>query len=883
MKMKKLLSVLLAVIMVFGMVPSTLAVENDTATLADSETLYYLWVTGGVAIVDGQEVYKAAAGDKVYLSVAEGLDGTVFSHWVVDFGAVELQMDASGIYYFIMPGEMVSISAAYTGALHSVEVFDIEIPTAGACPDYTATVSADGYELYHKDGVGINGIVWCEVFDEYSQRMQPEDVFEEGHTYCVSVMLRAKDGYFFYKNEYGSVDILSYINTDYAEVSGIDEDTDHYISLSVYYTVPKSRMILVEGGKAYKSRSEEIPENEITSINPYDFVKIIADDKENFSHWEVVNGSVKLDDMDLHSPMALFSMPDENVHIRAVYYQTVSAVELTVIAPIGNRPAQCADTVYSAQSEYYMADMVYWMDLYSDDGRIMDETELFQCGQSYLGHIVIRPIEGFRFNTDFLYVNVDFAPVECTLHEDGTITVDLIFIAKHSTYIVPGVPPTCTESGVKDHWVCELCGSMFADQQGTNQIWETEIAEPCHDWQHGECGTPLVCARCGEDSGELNGHIPGQLGYDEDCHWHICEYCSAVIEDTVNNHVWGDNSTCFYCGFVASREPVIPILTGKSFSLSFEDEILVNYYFTAENTEDVLEMGMLVFYEDPGVNPDFTDADGVYWNYQYNETTGIYSATTVGISAKEMGDTRYYCAYAILYGGKCVFSKVYDYSPRKYAMNMLGRASTSDKQKALCVAMLNYGAAAQNFFDYRTDDLMNAGLTAEQKAMVITYDETYFTGAVAADPGKVGVFASSGTGFSGKSASVSFEGAFSINYYFIPSNEVSGDLLLYIWTPDAYAQASTLSVENASEILTMDCFDGIYWGQISGIAAKSLDETYYVAGVYTDELGNTHYTGIIPYSLSKYCMNNAKPGKDMQELAAATAMYGYYAKEFFTK
>jgi hypothetical protein len=28
-------------------------------------------------------------------------------------------------------------------------------------------------------------------------------------------------------------------------------------------------------------------------------------------------------------------------------------------------------------------------------------------------------------------------------------------------------------------------------------------------------------------------------------------------------------------------------------------------------------------------------------------------------------------------------------------------------------------------------------------------------------------------------------------------------------------------------------------------------------------------------------MNNAKPGKDMQALAAATAMYGYYAGEYF--
>jgi hypothetical protein len=88
-----------------------------------------------------------------------------------------------------------------------------------------------------------------------------------------------------------------------------------------------------------------------------------------------------------------------------------------------------------------------------------------------------------------------------------------------------------------------------------------------------------------------------------------------------------------------------------------------------------------------------------------------------GIAAKEMGDTRYYAAYAKLADGTFVYSDAYAYSLKQYAMNMLGKDSTSVKQKALCVAMLNYGAAAQNYFGYRTDDLMNADLTQAQKAL----------------------------------------------------------------------------------------------------------------------------------------------------------------------
>jgi hypothetical protein len=80
-------------------------------------------------------------------------------------------------------------------------------------------------------------------------------------------------------------------------------------------------------------------------------------------------------------------------------------------------------------------------------------------------------------------------------------------------------------------------------------------------------------------------------------------------------------------------------------------------------------------------------------------------------------------------------------------------------------------------------------------------------------------------------------------------------------------------------IVTEKQSNGFYWQQVAGIAAKNLDKTYYVAAVYTDANGATHCTGVIPYSLSLYCMNSAN-GK-MGELAQATAMYGYYADQYF--
>jgi hypothetical protein len=72
-----------------------------------------------------------------------------------------------------------------------------------------------------------------------------------------------------------------------------------------------------------------------------------------------------------------------------------------------------------------------------------------------------------------------------------------------------------------------------------------------------------------------------------------------------------------------------------------------------------------------------------------------------------------------------------------------------------------------------------------------------------------------------------------------------------------------------------------YWAQVRGIAAKAIDDTYYVAAVYNSD-GEVLCSGVISYSLSQYCIAHAKDGDSMQELAAATAMYGYYAKAYFS-
>ena len=407
-----------------------------------------------------------------------------------------------------------------------------------------------------------------------------------------------------------------------------------------------------------------------------------------------------------------------------------------------------------------------------------------------------------------------------------------------------------------------------------NGKYVNKLTACTHAWVDATCVTPKTCSKCGETEGTALGHSWNAATCTAP---QTCSKCGAMTGSALDhNYVNG------YCSDCGTKDPnyvapiTAPTLTPTGFTLSFEDEILVNFYYTISDTTNVAEQGMLVFYQNPG-QADVAKANAVYTG---SEANGSFISTTDGIAAKEMGDDRYYCAYAKLSNGEYVYSALHQYSPKKYATNMLGRDSTSLKQKALCVAMLNYGAAAQEFFGYRTDSLMNAGLTAEQKALIAAYDASLFTGAVAADASKVGGFAATATGFSSKSASVSFEGAFAINYYFAPSAAINGDMKLYIWSPADFAAVNRLTTKNATAVVVMQQqANGTYWGQVEGIAAKMLDQTYYVAGVYTDANGNTYSTGVVAYSLSKYCMNNAYG--NMGALAQATAMYGYYADQYF--
>jgi hypothetical protein len=323
---------------------------------------------------------------------------------------------------------------------------------------------------------------------------------------------------------------------------------------------------------------------------------------------------------------------------------------------------------------------------------------------------------------------------------------------------------------------------------------------------------------------------------------------------------------------------VYPTLTLSAPTLEFKDMIKIIAFFTAENTQDVVEMGMLT-YTGKVDAVDISTAAYVIRGADYDESGDRYFASSQGIHAKYLGDTVYLACYAKLTNGSYVYTKLDPYSPITYATNQL-KNSSDMKLKQLVAAMLNYSAAAQVYFNYNADMLSNATLTEEQKALPDAFRQDMLTNVPAATTQKQGVFANN-DGFIKRYPAISFEGAFCINYFFTPAYMPADGITLYYWTGEVFDKVDELTVENASGTIAMDG-NGVeeYRGDIEGIAAKNLDQAVYVAAVYSDGT-NTWTSGVLGYSIGTYCGSLATKGGDIAGLAMATAVYGYHAKLYF--
>lgn len=100
---------------------------------------------------------------------------------------------------------------------------------------------------------------------------------------------------------------------------------------------------------------------------------------------------------------------------------------------------------------------------------------------------------------------------------------------------------------------------------------------------------------------------------------------------------------------------------------------------------------------------------------EYAVEDGYVVFAFADILPNQMNDEITATMYATL-DGTVYMSEAKAYSVATYCYNMLDKYSDDEKLRTLLVDILNYGAATQEYTDYNTANLANAGLTDAQKA-----------------------------------------------------------------------------------------------------------------------------------------------------------------------
>ena len=436
--------------------------------------------------------------------------------------------------------------------------------------------------------------------------------------------------------------------------------------------------------------------------------------------------------------------------------------------------------------------------------------------------------------------------------DTGYLLTDVYEFTTGHNYVPVVTPPGCGVGGYTTY-TCTGCGDTYQGDYtaALRHDYHSVLTKPtCTEGGY----MTYTCSLCGNS------------------------YVGTYMSPTGHSFVDG---TCTECGeadpdYIPGSK--VPTLTLKAPTLEFRDMIKVVAFYTAENTEDVVEMGMITYSSNVST-VDIATADYVIPGAEYEASSGRYFSGSQGIHAKYLGDTVYLAIYAKLADGTYAYSKLASYSAVTYATNQL-KNSTDTQLKQLVATMLNYGAEAQLYFGHNTGSLANASLTAEQKALPESYRADMGSAVPTVSAAKQGAFANN-QGFSSRRPAISFEGAFCINYFFAPKYAPDNGITLYYWNAEDFDAVSVLTAANATGSMKLEgSGTSDYRGDITGISAKALSEAVYVAAVYENG-GTTWTSGVLGYSIGAYCSSHASKGGDVAALAMATAVYGYHAKQYF--
>ena len=262
--------------------------------------------------------------------------------------------------------------------------------------------------------------------------------------------------------------------------------------------------------------------------------------------------------------------------------------------------------------------------------------------------------------------------------------------ANHTPVYVPDTKPTCTEEGYYEHYKCTQCALMFTAEDCMYQLPPFYVVLPAsgHSYEYINIGKnhSHTCSKCGESTEEDHSFTDG-----------VC-LCGAIesSEPTVE--------------FVETLKPSMSIVVGAEMSVAFTvPNALVGKY---ESFYLVVEKDM-VGAEPKTVTFGYGEGQTALTPMPNATNPFLHNASFTGLTAKEMGDQIRATLYCVDADGTLYYGPTQTDSIKSYLMRGLDLATSTPEKKTMYVDMLRYGAVAQIYFGYDTDNLVTDDLTEE--------------------------------------------------------------------------------------------------------------------------------------------------------------------------
>ena len=237
-----------------------------------------------------------------------------------------------------------------------------------------------------------------------------------------------------------------------------------------------------------------------------------------------------------------------------------------------------------------------------------------------------------------------------------------------------------------------------------------------------------------------------------------------------------------------------------------------------------------------------------------------------GIFAKELSvDVK----VTIFADGEVIKTEIY--SVKEYAMKQLAKNNIPANLKTLLVDMLNYGAAAQIYFNYNTDNLANADLTEDQQALA-SQELAEMTSHKNTVGGEDATVVLAGT-------ALVLENAIETNYYLNLNGYKAEDLVAKITYVDCLGKEVEVVVEG-KDFAVKDQYHVV---RFSGLSSREM-RTVYSMTVF-DKEGNV-VSATYEYSIESYAvsqLSKTAEGSNFYNILVAMMKYGFSAESYFNK